>query len=146
MATAAEAQSSIASAFETYIAELAQAGPVWEKKPEGSADGEAAWCARQVAEHIAGSGLFFGMGISRAIGVDGPTPAQLSLADAATAVNETKRTHSELMAVVGKVTDAQMDQEFDLPRLGKQTVAGMLGIVSYHLNDHANQLKTLRGG
>lgn len=60
MPTAAEARAAIAAAFDTYSAELAQAGAVWEKKPEGSADGEAAWCARQVAECLRAAGATTG--------------------------------------------------------------------------------------
>jgi len=146
MATAAEAKSAIESAFSTYIAELAKAGPVWETKPEGSADGEAAWSARQVAEHIASAGPFFGAGIAQAIGVTGPAVAQVQLPDASGAVAETTRLHGLLMDVVAQVKDDQIAMEIDHPRLGKQTLGGILGIVSHHLGDHANQLKTLRGG
>jgi hypothetical protein len=142
--TAAEAKSAIEAGFDTYIAELEHCGSVWEKKPAGTPDGEAAWCAKQVAEHIAGSGPFFGSGIAQAIGVSGPTPAQIQLSDSANAVSETKRTHGLLMDVVKQVKDDQLAMEIDHPRLGKQTLGGILGIVSYHLNDHANQLKTLR--
>jgi hypothetical protein len=144
MPTAAEAKSAIDAGFAAYIAELEQAAAVWDKKPEGSADGEGAWCARQVAEHIAGAGPFFGQGIAAAIGVSGPTPSLIQFPDASNAVAETKRTHGLLMDVVAQVSDAQMAMEVDHPRLGKQTLGGILGIVSYHLNDHANQLKTLR--
>ncbi|MEO8539104.1 MAG: DinB family protein [bacterium] len=144
MATAAEARSAISAAFDTYIAELGQAQPVWDTKPATSAEGEDAWCARQVAEHIAGSGAFFGQGIARAAGLEGPTPARLELADAASAVSETTRTHGLLMGVVDQLNDDHLAVEFDHPQLGKQTIGGMLGIVSYHLNDHAKQLSTLR--
>ena len=144
MPTAAEASAAIDAGFNTYISELEQCGSVWETKPSGAADGEAAWCARQVAEHIAGSGPFFGAGIAQAIGVSGPTPAPLQLADVQTAVSETKRTHGLLMDVVAQVQDDQLAMEIDHPRLGKQSLGGILGILSYHLNDHASQLKTLR--
>lgn len=145
MASAAEIQASISQAFDTYIAELAQAGAVWETKPAGSADSEAAWCAREVAEHIAGSGPFFGAAIAAAIGVAGPTPARIGLENVDTAVAETRRTHGLLMEVVAQVRDEQVDQEIEHSRLGKNTVGGFLGIVTYHLTDHAQQLKTLRG-
>ncbi|MGE0600428.1 MAG: DinB family protein [Dehalococcoidia bacterium] len=146
MATAQEAKAAIEAGFASYIAELEKVGPVWEQKPAASGEGEDAWCARQVAEHIGGAGLYFGRGIATAMGVTGPTPSPMSFPDAATAVAETRRTHGELMAVVSQVTDDQLGAETELRGLGKQTVGGMLGIVSYHLNDHANQLKTLRGG
>lgn len=144
MPTVAEARSSIDAGFATYIAELAQAGDCWEKKPAGSPEGESAWCARQVAEHIAGAGPFFGQGIAKAIGAAGPTPERFAFADADSAVTETRRSHGLLMDVVGQLNDDQLSMEIDHPQLGKQTLGGILGIVSYHFNDHANQLKTLR--
>ena len=144
MASASEAQAAIAAAFETYVAELAQAGARWDKKPAAAAEGEDAWCARQVAEHIAGSGPFFGAGLATAIGVDGPVPARIEFPDASNAVDETTRTHGLLMDVVKQMNDGHLAIEIDHPRLGKQTVASVLGIVSGHLNDHANQLKALR--
>jgi hypothetical protein len=143
--SAAEIQASISQAFDTYMAELVHAGAVWEKKPDGSADGEAAWCAREVAEHIASSGPFFGAGIAAAIGVPGPTPGRVSLENVEAALAETRRGHGLLMEVVAQVKDQHVDQEVEHPRLGKNTVGGFLGIVAYHLNDHAQQLKTLRG-
>lgn len=145
MPTAAEIRGTIDKNFATYMAELEQVAPVWEKKPEGSGDGEAAWCAREVAEHIAGAGPFFGAGIAQAIGVAGPTPSRMSFPTQAEAVAGTKAAHSQLMDVVAQVKDEHMGMEIDHPRLGKQTLAGILGIVAYHLTDHAGQLKTLRG-
>lgn len=146
MATAAEARAAIDAAFATYIAELAQAASVWDTKPAGAAEGEDAWCARQVAEHIAGAGPFFAMGIARACGIEGPAPARVALPDPAAAVDETKRCHGLLLDVVSKVQDDQLSIEFEAGQLGKQSVGGLMGVVSYHLNDLANQLKTLRGG
>ncbi len=145
MATSTEAQSAISSAFDTYIAQLAHAADVWEQKPAGAAEGEDAWCARQVAEHIAGSGLFFGSAIAQAVGVAGPELARIQLPEPANAVAETQRTHGLLMDVVNQVSDEQLAIEIDHPRLGKQTVSSMLDIVSGHLKDHGNQLKTLCG-
>jgi len=141
--TAAEARSAIEAAFQSYIAELEQAAPVWERKP-ASGEGEDAWCARQVAEHIAGAAPFFGAGLAAALGVPGPTPARIELPDGAAAPAETRRAHALLMDVVSKIDDSKLAIEIDHPRLGKQTVAGILGILAYHYNDHANQLKTLR--
>ena len=145
MASAAEAHSAISAAFDTYIAELARAAAVWDQKPANSAEGEDAWCARQVAEHIAGSGPFFGAGIAQAVGVDGPVPARVEFPDPSNAVAETTRTHGLLMDVVSKLNDDHLAIEIDHPRLGKQTVGSVLGIVSGHITDHANQLKTLCG-
>ena len=64
---------------------------------------------------------------------------------AADAVAKTTETHAALAGVVAQVKDAQLGMEIDHPRLGKQTLGGIIGVVTYHYNDHANQLKTLRG-
>lgn len=142
--TAASAQAEIEAAHALYIAELKQAGAVWEVKP-AAGEGEEAWCARQVAEHIAGANLFFGNGIAQAIGVEAPALARMELASADAAVAKTTETHAAIAAVAAKVKDGQLTMDIDHPRLGKQTLGGILGIVAYHYRDHANQLKTLRG-
>ncbi|MBK7328331.1 MAG: DinB family protein [Dehalococcoidia bacterium] len=145
MASAAEAKSTIESNFAAYLAELEQCASVWDKKPAGAAEGEAAWCARQVAEHIAGAGPFFAAGIANAIGVTPPALSRPAFPDLATGIAETKRSQAALIEVVSQVQDAQLTQEIENPRLGKQPIAGILGILAGHLADHANQLKTLRG-
>jgi hypothetical protein len=142
--TAASARDAISKSFVTYIAELERAGPVWDRKPVGAADGEAAWCARQVAGHIAGAGTFFGSGIARLIGVPAPQPQALELTSAPDALAKTPETHGLFMDVANQVHDSQLGLEVDHPLLGKQTVGSILDIVAHHLNDHANQLKTLR--
>ena len=144
--TAASARDAINNAYASYLAELKLAAPHWERKPEGAAAGEAAWCARQVVEHIAGAAVFFGAGIAGQINVQGPQMQQAQIPDAADAVSVTETNQAAFMSVANQVTDAQMGHEFEHPRLGKQTVAGILGLVAHHLGDHANQLKTLRGG
>lgn len=144
--TAAAAASSIDTNFASYMAELKLAGPHWERKPATAADGEAAWCARQVAEHIGGAEPFFGAGIAQAINVPGPTPARLTLESAPDAVAATEKAHAALMGVVAQVKDSQMALAVDHPVLGKQTLGGILAVLSGHLVDHTQQLKTLRGG
>jgi hypothetical protein len=143
--TADDIRSELGTAFDEYVAELEQAGAHWERKPVGG-EGEDAWCARQVAEHIAGAALFFGAGIAQAIGVQGPALERVELADASAAAAKTRANHALLMGVVGQVQDGQLPQEIDHPRLGKQTLGGILGIVTYHHRDHAQQLRALRGG
>ena len=143
-ATISSVKANVIAAFESYIAELKQAAPHWERKPAAGGEGEDAWSARQVAEHIAGSGPFFAAGIAQAIGVPGPTPAPVSLPDPRDAVVATEGGHAALMGVVDQVKDEQLSMPIDHPRLGKQTLGGVIGIVAYHLNDHAGQLKALR--
>jgi hypothetical protein len=143
--TTDDVRNEIASAFDGYMAELEQAGPHWDRKPSVG-EGEDAWCARQVAEHIAGAGPYFGAGIAQAIGVQGPTPAPIQLPDPGAARIKTRENHGLLMDVVAQVKDEHLSMEVNHPRLGQQTLGGILGIVTYHLKDHASQLRALREG
>ena len=142
--TATSILSELELAHAGYMTELKQAGQVWETKPEAG-EGEDAWCSRQVAEHIAGSNLFFGAGIADAIGVAAPKLERLTLDSAEAALAKTSETHAAFTGVCQTIADSQLAMEIDHPRLGKQTLGGILGIVVHHYGDHANQLKTLRG-
>jgi len=142
--TVAEHKNAIVAAYEGYMAELKQAGANWETAP-AHGEGEAAWNARQVAEHVAGAATFFGGGLASFLGVPGPERAQPSFATGAEAATGMPLAQAKLLAVIDQIPDARLTQEFEVPRLGKQTVGGVLGILAYHLNDHAGQLKTLRG-
>ena len=145
MPTSTEIRQSIDQAFAAYMAELEQVATVWERQPAAAAEGEDAWCARQVAEHIASSGPFFGAAIAAAIGVPGPTPERVTFADFESSLDGTRQRQQLLMDVVVRLSDEHISREVEHPRLGKNTVGGLLGIVTHHLNDHAGQLKTLRG-
>ncbi len=142
--TTTEILAEIHDAHLGYMSELKQAGNVWEAKPAGG-EGENAWSSRQVAEHIAGSNLFFGAGIADAIGVQGPPLERLVIPSATDALAKTAETHAALAGVCEKISDGQLAMEVDHPRLGKQTLESILTIVVHHYADHANQLKTLRG-
>jgi len=144
MSAAAEIRQAIEQAFAAYMAELEQVAAIWERKPAGAAEGEDAWCARQVAEHIAGSGPFFGAAIAAAIGVPGPTPERVTFADFESSIAGTRQRQQLLMDVVLQLSDEQVSREVEHPRLGKNTIGGLLGIVTHHLDDHASQLKSLR--
>ncbi len=144
--TAASARDMIARNYETYAAELRLAGENWEERPRGAAEGEDAWNARQVAEHIAGAATFFGNGIATAIGAQGPQPQRYAFPSVDEATSTTAEAQKGFMNVASDVTDGQMKMEIDHPRLGKQTLGGILAIVANHYLDHTNQLRTLRRG
>jgi hypothetical protein len=143
--TVAASRETISQGLGAYLAELRQAGASWERKPAGSPEGEAAWNARQVAEHVAGAGTFFAAGVAGAVGVEAPERRQFQFASAEEAIPATESSYQVFLGVVDKVTDEQLAVEFEHPRLGKQTVGGIIELVAYHLNDHAGQLKALRG-
>ncbi len=62
--TANGLRADITRAYAEYTTELTDQGGNWEVKPAAGKEGEAAWCAREVAEHLAGASLFFGAGIA----------------------------------------------------------------------------------
>ena len=144
-ATAESMKLSISKAFETYMSELKQSATHWDRKPTAGGEGEDAWCARQVAEHIAGAGPYFGKTIAKVAGLPEPALERVELPSFEEAVPATENGHAALMGVVSKLTDEQLALAFQSPQFGDQTLGGVVGMVAYHLNDHAQQLKTLRG-
>lgn len=134
----------LGSAFNTYMSELEAAGPHWERKPEGSAEGEAAWSARQVAEHIASTEPFFATRIAAAFGITAPEVVPGSFDTSEKAVASTNVSHQALVSVVSSLSDEQLAQEIEIGPLGRRPMTGVLGMAIHHLNDHANQLKSLR--
>lgn len=142
--SAAAKRDAISASLAAYLGELRLAGHHWERKPVGSADGEAGWNARQVAEHIAGAGTFFGSALARTIGAQPIQPQPFQFAIAADAVPATEAAYQKLLDVASQVKDEQLAVEIELPRLGSRTAGGIIDMVAAHLLDHANQLKSLR--
>ncbi|OAI41173.1 hypothetical protein AYO38_04265 [bacterium SCGC AG-212-C10] len=141
--SAAAYRGQIAEAYAKYMAELRQAAPHWEAKPPAG-DGEEAWCARQVAEHIAGVAGLFGAGVAKATGLQGPGRTGSELADAAAALTATPVAHDRLMGVLQQVQDDHLGIEVEFGPLGKTNVGGILGVIAHHIEEHANQLAALR--
>ncbi len=143
--TLAELKQGVTEAYGNYLSQLKESGSVWEQKPAAAGEGEEAWSARQVAEHIASANLYFANGIARIIGAEGPAMQQPQLASVDEAVGATESAQAGFMGVVEKLTPEQLAIEVEHPRFGKQTPAAIISLVTHHLGDHANQLKTLRG-
>lgn len=141
--TADGLRADIVKAYDEYTAELKQHGAGWEKKPAGG-EGEAAWCAREVAQHVAEACGFFGSSIAKVIGVDGPAMGRVQFADAPAAIAAMPAAHAGLASVIDKVQDSHLATETEFGPLGKTNLGAVIGIVSYHLRDHASQLKALR--
>jgi len=143
---AAATRTNIENALRGYLAELRLAGPHWERKPASSPEGEAAWNARQVAEHIASAASFFGAGIANALGIPGPARNQPSFNTVDEAVEGTEAAYQVLFGVVDGLSDEQLAAEFEAPRFGKTSADNLLALVTNHLGDHTDQLRTLREG
>lgn len=136
----------ISEALVRYTAELELAGPNWERQPAGSPEGEAAWSARQVAEHIATASTFLGGQIARAIAAPAPEMNQYSFDSHGDALAATNSVYKVLNGTFANVNDQQLGQEIELGRLGTRSLSAMLSMMAQHLDDHANQLKALREG
>lgn len=141
---AAALRAAIAEAYATYMAELRQVGGVWEKKP-AAGEGEDAWSARQVAEHVAGACGFFGAGIAKAIGAEGPGRTYSELPNAEAAAAHMPGAFDALMGICHMVKDDLLDQEMEFGPLGRASLERVLEVAAYHFNDHAGQLRALRG-
>jgi hypothetical protein len=146
MPTADDYRREIEDNYRAYAAELEQSGSAWDHSPGGSAEGEAAWSPRQVAEHVAGACTFFGAGIGLAIGIDGPARQQFQFASAGDAVEATAAAHRSVMDVLAQLSDEHLPIEVDAARLGRLPLERIVGILSHHYVDHAHQLRSLRGG
>lgn len=144
-ATLESMRADVDAAFERYMDELKQSGANWETKP-AAAEGEANWCAREVAEHIAGSGPYFGVAVAKAIGVEGPRMQRYQLESAGVALSKTEESHALLVGILEQLSQEQLATRVEKSPIGETTVAGLVGVVTHHLKDHAGQLKTLRGG
>ena len=136
--------SELASACDEYLAELRQVGAdAWERKPSAG-EGEEAWSARLVAEHVQGACGFFGNAIGKAAGIEGPGRTYSELPTPVAAVDGLPPAIAALQAVVAKLDEATLAIEADAP-WGKSTVGGIVRGAGTHFRDHANQIRTLRG-
>lgn len=136
--------SELASACQEYLAELQQVGAeTWERKP-AAGEGEEAWSARQVAEHVQGACGFFGNAIGKAAGIDGPGRTYSELLTPAAAVEGLPPAIAALQAVIANLDEAKLAIAADAP-WGKSTVGGIVRGAGSHFRDHANQIRTLRG-
>jgi hypothetical protein len=142
--TTAALGADINAGYEAYMAELRQAGPHWETKP-AAGEGEDAWCARQVAEHIAGSAGLFAHVVAKAASLDSPGRTGGEFATADEAIAATPVALGKLTSVMAQVPQTKLTEENEFGPLGKSTIANVLGIVAHHFHDHAGQLRALRG-
>lgn len=143
--TAETLASELTSGCEEYTAQLKLVTDAeWERKPAPGGEGEDAWSARQVAEHVQGACGFFGNAAAKVAGFDGPGRTYSELPTVAAAIDGLPAAFGALQAVVTKLSAENLAAEVDAP-WGKTTLGGLLGGSAAHFKDHANQLKALRG-
>lgn len=139
-------KATVQSAFDTYMTELKQAGPHWDKKPAVKADGEDAWSARQVAEHMADASPFYAAAVAKAIGITPPQLGRHTFPAASDSIAATEAAHRVLIDVIDQLSDSQLAIETENRVTGKITVNGLVLACSSHVREHTKQLQALREG
>jgi hypothetical protein len=141
MPTPDELREAIAAGREELRAALEAArGGDWERKP-AQGEGEDAWSAREVAQHVIPSEAFFATAICTACGYPGVEFSNRSYATA----DEALAALDEVIEVTNKkikyVTDTDLEKAHD--RFG--SVEGLMKVSAGHLRDHAAQIKAASG-
>jgi len=136
MARADELRAELARARDELGQALRAAGGNWERKP-ASGEGEAAWSARQAAEHAIPVEVTYTSAICAACGYPGLERMQASYPTAASAeeglVQAVELSNGKIKYVTEK--DLAMSHE----RLGP--VEGIMRQMIGHLRDHAAQIR-----
>jgi hypothetical protein len=136
MPTPDELRATLDEARAAFRATLESASENWDRKPE-AAEGEAAWSARQVAQHAAASEVYFAKAICDACGYPGPEVPRERYATPAEAIAGFDKAVETSNSRIKYVT------ETDLPRQHESmgSVADMLATAATHLNEHAEQVR-----
>jgi hypothetical protein len=140
MATPDELRAAIAEGREILRAalEAAKAGD-WERKPAG--EGEAAWSAREVAQHVIPAEAFFATAICMACGYPGVEFTNRSYASPAEALTALDEVIEITNKKIKYVTDTDLEKAHD--RFGN--VEGLMKTSAGHLRDHAAQIRAAAG-
>ena len=140
MATPDELRAGLAAARGDFQGALSTAGANWERQPEGS-EGEDAWSARQVAEHVVKVELFFANLICTSCGYDGPDSpfgdAEINLPSAAEARTAFDKAVAAADSKINYVTETDLAHKDPKDR----TVAEILTMWGGHTKGHAAQVQ-----
>ncbi len=141
MATPDELRGAIAEGRETLRAALEAADAAnWEKAP-ATGEGEAAWSARQAAEHVIGAEAFFTNAICTACGYPGVEFTNRSYETPAAAVAALAEVTELTNKKLKHVTEGDLAHKHD--RFG--SVEGLMTVSAGHLKDHAAQILASAG-
>ena len=144
MTTRDELRADLDSARKELEAAIQAAAPNWEREPE-SGEGEEAWSARQAAEHVVRSEVFYARTASQALGRDDPAnpfadaPPQFPDVDAALAAYGLAVEAADSVLAQVTVEDLAVEHE----RHGN--VEGILTSHLEHVRNHANQIGEAAG-
>ncbi len=115
------------------------AAATWEQKPEAG-EGEDAWSAREVAQHVIGAEIYFATAVCEACDYEGPTSPfdgrlQLETPEAAQAALEQAIEAAD--SKIRHVTEADLEKQHE--RMG--AVAEVFETWIGHVRNHATQIE-----
>ena len=142
MASADELRKHFAVAGGALRTALEGADQTWERRPNNDAEGEEAWSARQAAEHVVSSVVYFASTACQSSGypkLESPFPSrELSFPTAATAAEALDQAIAVATPAIGQITDQDLAASHE--RMG--TVENVLTVLVTHLRDHAAQIQS----
>jgi hypothetical protein len=115
----------------------------WERKPE-QGTGEDAWSAREAAQHVIGSEIFYANAVCEACGYDGPESPfdgrpQLETPEAAQAALQQAIVAAD--SKIRHVTETDLEKQHE--RMGP--LPDVFASWTGHLRDHAAQIQAAAG-
>ena len=117
------------------------AGANWERKPSGSADGEARWSARQAAEHVVGAELLIAGLVCETCGYAKPanpfSGGEISLPSPAASVEALDTVIAATTPTIQQISEAALAKS---NLMG--TVESAITNWTSHTRDHADQIRS----
>lgn len=143
MASTASAQELVSAAQESrgeVEAAIKECSTKWEIKP-ASGEGEDAWCAKEVAQHVIGADWFFTNQIAQACGAPAMERPQIDVTTPAQALESLQQIGAANDKILRHVSEGDLSKTFETQRFGTQSVQQMLQTMAGHARDHANQIR-----
>lgn len=129
--TRAEAQKAFHEAHDT-----------WDVKPGGAAEGEEAWCPREVAQHMIGAEWYFTNLIVQACGAPAMERPQIEVATPGDAAATYTRIGAANDAMLRHLSQDDLSKTIETKTpLGEASVERIVGLMVGHGRDHIEQLR-----
>jgi hypothetical protein len=142
MATPKELRANIVEARAGFLEALHDVHGAWETKPQGTADGEAAWSPQQVAQHVAGADWYFANEICVACGAPAVARPNFDASTPAKTAGTITRNAAKFDDLMRHVSDGDLAKQIgsEGPLKGA-TVEVALATWAGHITDHAAQMR-----
>ncbi|HJN93210.1 MAG TPA: DinB family protein [Dehalococcoidia bacterium] len=140
MATPDEVRAAIKVGREALVDAITGAADNWEKAPQ-EGDGEDAWSARQVAEHVIPAEVFFAGAVCKACGYAGPESPISGKPQFATAA-EAQAALEQVVAAADSKIKYVSEEDLSHTHETMGSVESLMRMTAWHLLDHAMQMQT----